>query len=649
MPSKYVDNAAIIQVIGSVFNNMEILEDERYCIIEDDFVEQFHKIVFGAIFKIHELGAATLDVHTVSEFLKSRPKSDAIYKANNGEEWLLKAADMASLENFDYHYDKMKKFSLLRAFDNCGVNVRSIFDPDNILDLKLRQEQQEWLDNTPIEDIANIFVRMVDDITTKYVDNAFSEARQAGTGIFELIESFKETPEVGLPLYGDMVNTITRGARLKKFYLRSAPTGTGKALPDYTIIPTPNGFRKVGDIKPGDLLFDEHGKATIVEQIHKQPTDKEIWIVELVDGRVVECCGEHLWEYYENGKKKVAPTEEMALSQLNGIYLPNLCQPADFPPVDTKGYDLRQLGIDFAKDESGALSRMREINLVCASPQQKTEFLEGFFSCPIIMCAYQKEAVDYYCDIILSMGWQKPTQKEMVAKMVWRKRIVEVRGVYKTKRTTSMTCFTVENPTHLFLANDFVITHNTRSMIADACTLACGTYYDPARQEWIENGCHEPVLFITTEQEIGEIQTMMLAFISAVNEEFILNGSYLDQDQEDRIRKAAIILQNSPIYVEELPDFSLQDIENTIKANIKDRNVKYVFHDYIHTSIKILEEITRRSGGVKLREDNILFMLSTKLKDLCNRYGVFILTATQLSGLPLEMACKYPFQELTWG
>lgn len=54
-------------------------------------------------------------------------------------------------------------------------------------------------------------------------------------------------------------------------------------------------------------------------------------------------------------------------------------------------------------------------------------------------------------------------------------------------------------------------------------------------------------------------------------------------------------------------------------------------HDYIHTSMKILEEITRRSGGVKLREDNILFMLSNKLKDICNQYGVFIMSATQLN------------------
>ena len=48
--------------------------------------------------------------------------------------------------------------------------------------------------------------------------------------------------------------------------------------------------------------------------------------------------------------------------------------------------------------------------------------------------------------------------------------------------------------------------------------------------------------------------------------------------------------------------------------------------------MKILEEVTKRSGGVKLREDNILFMLSTKLKDICNKYSIFIMTATQLNG-----------------
>lgn len=171
----------------------------------------------------------------------------------------------------------------------------------------------------------------------------------------------------------------------------------------------------------------------------------------------------------------------------------------------------------------------------------------------------------------------------------------------------------------------------TRSMIADACNIACNKLYDSRFGTWIKNGASQPTLFIATEQDKSEVQTMMLAFLSEVNEEHILDGKYLEGERE-RVIEAARILKESPIWVEELPDFSLQDVENKIKKHIREHNVLYVFFDYIQTSMKILEEITKKSGGVRLREDNILFMLSARLKDIANKFGIFIMSATQLSG-----------------
>jgi replicative DNA helicase len=124
---------------------------------------------------------------------------------------------------------------------------------------------------------------------------------------------------------------------------------------------------------------------------------------------------------------------------------------------------------------------------------------------------------------------------------------------------------------------------------------------------------------------------MMLAFLSNVNESHILDGKF-DEGEEERVLEAARIIERAPLYIEEKPDFSLKDIEDAIKRNIRDHDIEYCFYDYIHTSIKILEEISRRSGGVKLREDNILFMLSTRLKDICKQYGIFMMSATQLNG-----------------
>ena len=116
-----------------------------------------------------------------------------------------------------------------------------------------------------------------------------------------------------------------------------------------------------------------------------------------------------------------------------------------------------------------------------------------------------------------------------------------------------------------------------------------------------------------------------------MDEEHLLTGEYQPGEWE-RVLKAAEILKRAPLYIQMLPDFSLKDIENTIKRGIREYDVKYVFLDYLHTSMKILEEVTKRSGGVRLREDNILFMIAIRLKDLCNQYGVFIMTATQLNG-----------------
>ena len=301
---------------------------------------------------------------------------------------------------FQYYYDRMKKMTLLRMYnEKCGMDLSWLYDVDNILDTKKKQYQEDRLDNMTLVEIADMIDKKISDIKLTYVDNCEYEAVQAGSGVELLLETLKQAPELGYPLYGKYMNTILRGARLKKFYLRSAATGVGKS----------------------------------------------------------------------------------------------------------------------------------------------------------------------------------------------------------------------------------------RSMIGDACYIGCGSMYDTEKKEWINIGEPQATLYIATEQDLSEVQTMMIAFLSGVDEEHLLTGMY-EEGEWERAMHAVDLLKQGKVYFEALPDFSLQDIENVIKKNIRDNDIKYVFHDYIHTSMKILEEITRRSGGVKLREDNILFMISVRLKDICNQYGVFIMSATQLNG-----------------
>lgn len=59
--------------------------------------------------------------------------------------------------------------SLLRAYDRYGFDVSDIYDPDNILDTKKRQLQEEWLDNASLEKIAQRIDDKIEEIKYQYV------------------------------------------------------------------------------------------------------------------------------------------------------------------------------------------------------------------------------------------------------------------------------------------------------------------------------------------------------------------------------------------------------------------------------------------------------------------------------------------------
>ena len=85
--SKYVDITSIIQVIGNIYKNPRLLDNEdQYNITEEDFPDTFHKVVFGSIYNLWLQGVEKITINNISDYLSSRPKSLAIYEANKGNE-----------------------------------------------------------------------------------------------------------------------------------------------------------------------------------------------------------------------------------------------------------------------------------------------------------------------------------------------------------------------------------------------------------------------------------------------------------------------------------------------------------------------------------------------------------------------------------
>jgi hypothetical protein len=89
----------------------------------------------------------------------------------------------------------------------------------------------------------------------------------------------------------------------KIIVLCNSKAGSGKAQPIETLVPTPKGEVKLGDLKVGDYVFDRTGKPTKVLKIFPQGKQKAYKIT-FEDGRSTICGPEHLWTYRLNNSDK---------------------------------------------------------------------------------------------------------------------------------------------------------------------------------------------------------------------------------------------------------------------------------------------------------------------------------------------------------
>lgn len=755
--NSYVDKNAIMNVIGCLFKNSSLLENEEYWFTEDDFYEKVPKIIFGALNNLYIDGIKKFDLIILDDYLSKNREVYPIFQTK-GIEYIKHCVSISELDNFDYYFDRMKKFTYMRALDKNGISMKWFYDPSiSILNGVAMEEQENRLNNISITDLIIATDKHIDNIRIKYNNSDEKVGTQAGSGLKELLEKLKETPEIGIPMYGKYINTITKGARLSKLYLRSGATGLGKALPNDTIIPTPDGYKKVGEIKAGDYLFDAFGKPTKVMKIFPQG-EKEVWEITFKDGRTAKCSKDHLWSYCSEGQKlkskenRIFMTDTLENIAKKSLYkkghgyqiLVPMQKAVEYEEKDfyLKPYSMglllgdgsfrytkQQKALEYsseneilpkaiAKEMNWEVSKTSDFNYTWifkwkneekehknvwveealkdysdlwnlksnkkfipkeylrASIKQRRELLNGLLDSDgsvnvkgkISYFTNSSQLKDDVIELCYSLGLKAtcqedrhkntsvvymihitgtPEDKVLLFRLPRKKKLIEkwysnskrkehnlfnpIVKIKKLDYSTEMTCFLVDNEEHLFLMNDFIVTHNTRTMVADACTFACNELYDTDKKQWIKNGTKEPTLFIATEQELEEIQTLLVAFVADVDEEKIIE-SQATFEELSRIARATQIIEESPLYIVTCPDFSLEDIENIIKMNIKEYDIKYICYDYLHTSMKILEEITKRSGGVRLREDNVLFMISVALKDLCNKYQVFIITSTQLNG-----------------
>lgn len=266
--------------------------------------------------------------------------------------------------------------------------------------------------------------------------------------------------------------------------------GHGKALANTTPIPTPTGWTTMGELRPGDQVFDDQGRPTNVVAYYPQPDGRECFVVEFDNGERIVADAEHLWEVEISGDTQLLTTRAL-VSQRQPLHIP--AAKALVAPVEPCQGDWHHQGTEGALVAStGVLSpSVHPTSLLRQSVSERHAYLQGFLDelgevdhagrirvrVPAELTAWMYELIvslghkvtrnpsaDNSDSVELSFTTDMPlfSRSEKLSRLKIhshaRHRIVRI----ATTESVPVSCITVDSPSRLYLAGTSMIpTHNT--------------------------------------------------------------------------------------------------------------------------------------------------------------------------------------------
>lgn len=219
---------AVIHVLAALIKNPLLFADSQYNFSIDDFPEQFHRILFGAIEHLAKNGMEKIGYIDIDQFLRQYTVQYQVFTTNKGVEYIQNILALYDEKKFDYYYHTLKKYSLINKLSESGIDTTDIYDP-NIIDPVASAKMHERFDNLSVDDIILSEETKLILIKERFGTNVDRVENHAGDGLRALKERLKETPDMGLSLMSPKLTTIYRGQRRGCLFIESAPSGTGKS------------------------------------------------------------------------------------------------------------------------------------------------------------------------------------------------------------------------------------------------------------------------------------------------------------------------------------------------------------------------------------------------------------------------------------
>lgn len=225
---KLCDANSSLYVLSLLMHHSEYINDDRYPINYLDFPNQLQQLIFNALHDLTDMGAAYCTPQDIDTYLQQYENQYKYYQQNGGFDFLINCYDFTQgtdIALYESSYSRIKKFALLRDLEDCGIDTTCFYNTDDILNM---DQQDANLNKMSINDIIQQIQGKLAVLSGKHVGKKDKPAVSVATNLRQLVADLAETPEVGLPVDGDILNYAVSGARRGKLYTYSAGTGVGK-------------------------------------------------------------------------------------------------------------------------------------------------------------------------------------------------------------------------------------------------------------------------------------------------------------------------------------------------------------------------------------------------------------------------------------
>lgn len=238
-------------------------------------------------------------------------------------------------------------------------------------------------------------------------------------------------------------------------------TGQGKAHPNDTPIKVPGGWKPIGELKVGDFVTAADGTATKVIGVFPQGVVR-LYRFTFMDGRTIETSGDHLWRARigESNELRLVTTLDLmsGLENKSVIHIP-LCVPEIGDTIKIP----KQIVPDLV---SGVLTSIPE-SIYGATSGQKYRFL---FSLLVklgwegnefggVLKGGSVALRENIVDLVRSLGGIATNGTNTLSISLQSDGLMLVHGI--AVDDGEATCIAIEHPEHLYVAKDYIVTHNT--------------------------------------------------------------------------------------------------------------------------------------------------------------------------------------------